>query len=131
MPIEFLRNKGIEISFPDYIEIFTTAVDSVIYSPAFDEKGLYLVNEDGKPISCIRLLDSKLTFYYIDGEEEEYDEQIIDIKVEETTFKKLTKMSLQGNLLQFGINDAIFYKLDSTKAFPEEIIRGKTRKRSI
>ena len=121
-----------DMIFSDYIEIFTNGCDPIIYSPIYsDEYGLYLHNEDDKPIRYVTINDKYLTIYYVDGEIKTINDTIFNINVEESRFKRRMKTSIQGNLFHYTISDALYYNLDVTKAFPDDVMKSYTRKRSI
>ena len=124
---------GKDIIFSDYIEIFTNSCDPIIYSPIYSDEydGLYLYNEEDKPIKYITIVDKYLTIYYVDGDIKTLKDVIFNINIEESRFKRRMGTSIQGNLFQYTIDDAMYYNLDISKAFPNEIMKSHIRKRSL
>ena len=123
---------GKDIIFSDYIEMFTNSCDPIIYSPIYsDEYGLYLYNEDEKPIKYITIVDKYLTIYYVDGEIKTLDDIIFNINIEESRFKRRMGTSIQGGLVQYTVDDAAYYNLDISKAFPNDVMKPHIRKRSL
>ena len=123
---------GKDIIFSDYIEIFTNGCDPIIYSPIYsDEYGLYLNNEDDKPIRYITVIDKYLTIYYVNGEIKTLEDVIFNINVEESRFKRRMGTSILGNLFQYTIEDALYYNLDLSKSFPSDVMKPHIRKRSM
>lgn len=123
---------SVELYFSDHIEIINSAYDTTVYSPIYSEKlGLYLFNENEKPIREILLNESVLTIYYLDGEKKVLDDKVMFIRVFDIRFNKRMKMTIAGNLFKYDKKDALLYNLDMTKAFDYEIEKHNTRKRSI
>ena len=123
---------GQEVHFSDHISILTYEYDSIVFNPVYSENvGVFLYSEGEKPIKYITLNDSIITLYYLDGDTKSLEGTILSVDVEDIRFKRRMKISINGNLLKYSKEDAIYYDLDMTKAFPKEIIMAKTRKRSL
>lgn len=123
---------GQEIRFSDCINVVTSNYDSIIFNPVYSELlGFYLYSEGEEPIKHISLDNSMITIFYFNNDVKTINDPILFVDVDESRFKKRTKTSLCGSLFTYSKEDAMFYNLDTTKAFPREVINNKIRKRSL
>ena len=121
-----------EIHFSDYINILTSNYDSIIFNPVYSKVlGVHLYCEGESPIKCIMLDDSIVNVFYLDGSVKTLEGKVLSIDVDDNRFKRRMKMGINGNLLKYSSDDAKYYKLDMSKAFPKEVLSGKKRKRSM
>lgn len=124
---------GKEISFSDYIIVLTSTYDLVIFNPVYSNVlGLYLNIEDKKPIRELTLINGCLTVHYIDGEIEIIDENVLSIEIDDKSIRRRLNSTIEGNLLKYDKEDAIYYNLNILKAFDYSLTRdSKKRKRSF
>ena len=117
-----------ELCFTDYIEIVTDTYDTLIYSPVFSSTlGLYLFNEDEKPIRDISLINHTFIVSYIDGRIRVMDSEILSVKISDVFFNRRMKMSIDGNLFKYDKAAAMYYDLDISKSIDYE---NKSRNRT-
>ena len=123
---------GQEVHFSDYINILTNEYNSMVYNPVYSELvGVYLCSDNDKPIKFITLNNSILTLYYLDGDIKSIEGNILSVEVEDIRFKRRMKIGINGNLFKYSKEDAVFYNLDMSMAFPSDVISGNIRKRSL
>lgn len=123
---------GQEVRFSDCINVVMSNYDSIIFNPVYSKVlGFYLYCEGEEPIKHITLDNSMITIFYLNDNVKTISNPILFVDVEEERFKRRMKTSLCGSLFRYSKDDAMFYNLDMTKAFPREIIYDKIRKRSI
>ena len=121
-----------EIRFSDYIMLETSTYDLIIYNPVYSEElGLYLYNDDEKPIRNISIDNSRVTLHYLDGEIKTLKHYIMSVSVEDTLFRRRTNKSISGNLFYYDKDEAIFYDLDVTTAVTREIVRSHIKKKVL
>ena len=112
----------------DYIEIITDDDDILIFTPVYSNKlGLYLYNEDEKPIKDILLLNSELIYNYVTGEKKLTGKNVLSVKIEDKHFKRRMKENINNNLFKYSVNDALFYDLDVKQSI--EYGKNKTKKK--
>lgn len=121
-----------EFLFSDSIEVVMDKDDVMLYTPIYSkELGLYLYNEEEYPIKEIYLVNSKLTIHYLNGIIRQLEGTVLSITVDDKLFKRRMKTGIEGNLLKYDYDDALFYDLDVKKAYDYEKRRSITRKRSL
>lgn len=119
-----------EITFSDHVEIITNTYDILLYSVYYSNQlGFYLYCEDDNPIVEATLIDNTLTLYYFDGKVRIVND-IMAAKVDDSCLKKIN-CGIEGNLLRYDREDALFYNLDMTKAFDYKLGNASIRKRSL
>ena len=112
----------------DYIEIITDDDDILIFTPVYSNKlGLYLYNEEEKPIKDILLLNSELIYNYVTGEKKLTGKNVLSVKIEDKHFKRRMKENINNNLFKYSVNDALFYDLDVKQSI--EYGKNKTKKK--
>lgn len=118
--------------FSDYIEVLTSDYDYILFNPVYSNNmGLYLQNEEEKPIEYIVLVNSRIFMFYVDGGFKELDVSAVSIKVHDELFKRRFKYGFEGTLLKYDYDAAICYNLDVTKAIDKKNESANIRKRSI
>ena len=121
-----------EIRFSDYIMLETSSYDSIIYNPVYSEElGLYLYNDDEKPIRYISIDNSRVTLHYLDGEIKTLNYYIMSVTVEDTFFRRRMNKGISGNLFYYDKDEASFYDLDMTTSVTSEIVNSHIKKKTL
>lgn len=119
--------------FTDYIELLSEKDDSILYSPVFSSNlGLYLFNEEEKPIRDILLINYDVIINYVDGTIRVLDDKIVSVEISDNLFKRRMNITIVGNLFRYDKVAALHYDLDITKAIDYENYKSSAiRKRSL